>query len=184
MLTALGQGFAASRTWEGQADGFWSNRTNWAGDLPPAPGDTVMFPASATRRTSTNDLPVGLTLSGLTFAGKDYVIYGNAIRLDGALANEATGSGTNVVEADLLLDEVQTFSCADVDQVLNVGGVISGAGGVLKAGAGRLEFNGNSPNLYSGPTTVSDGRLQLRKAAGVTAVVGPLIIGGPTDERR
>ena len=85
---------------------------------------------------------------------------------------------------DLRLDEVQTFSCADVDQVLNVGGVISGAGGVLKTGAGRLEFNGSSPNTYTGSTTVSDGRLQLRKAAGVAAVLGPLIIGGPADERR
>lgn len=64
---------------------------------------------------------------------------------------------------------------------LNVGGVISNgttATGLTKTGTGVLTFSGTAANAYTGPTTVSNGALNLAKTAGVNSVAGDLLIGG------
>lgn len=65
---------------------------------------------------------------------------------------------------------------------LTVNGVVSGAFGLTKVGGGVLRFAGATANTYSGVTTVTDGRVELAKTAGVngvaSAVVGTdLVIG-------
>ena len=57
-------------------------------------------------------------------------------------------------------------------------GAIGGGGGIAKSGAGTLTLAGSTANTYSGTTTVSGGRLELTKTAGVTAVGGDLVITG------
>ena len=62
------------------------------------------------------------------------------------------------------------------------GGVIqnngSGIVALTKSGAGVLTLSGAAANTYSGTTTVSAGRLNLNKTAGVNAVAGNLAITG------
>lgn len=63
---------------------------------------------------------------------------------------------------------------------LDLQGVVRGAGGVIKEGDGTLRYSGTDANTYTGPTTISTGLLELNKAAGTTAVAGPLTIGDGT----
>ena len=87
---------------------------------------------------SSSDNAYSITLSGGTFGTKD--------------ANWASG-----LNATISSDAV-TFS-PDEGKSITWSGVLSGAGGVTKAGAGTLELTG--ANTYTGKTTVSAGTLKL-----------------------
>ncbi len=87
---------------------------------------------------ASSDGSYSITLSGGTFGTKD--------------ANWASG-----LNATISSDAV-TFS-PDEGKSITWSGVLSGAGGVTKAGAGTLELTG--ANTYTGKTTVSAGTLKL-----------------------
>jgi autotransporter-associated beta strand protein len=64
-------------------------------------------------------------------------------------------------------------------KVLRFTGPISGAGGFRHiASGGTIEFAGSTANTYTGLTEIARGTLQLNKTPGVTAVAGPLSVGG------
>jgi autotransporter-associated beta strand protein len=48
---------------------------------------------------------------------------------------------------------------------------------LTKIGAGELDFDGNSPNTFSGDMFVNQGTLDLLKSDGVVSVSGNLTIG-------
>ncbi|MEA3209933.1 MAG: hypothetical protein QOE70_2990 [Chthoniobacter sp.] len=60
---------------------------------------------------------------------------------------------------------------------LEISAVISGGGGLTKAGAGTLRLSGTADNTYSGFTTVNAGVLELAKTTGVDAFGGFLFAG-------
>lgn len=60
---------------------------------------------------------------------------------------------------------------------LEISGVLSGAGGLVKEGDGLLRFSGLAANSYTGTTLIRSGTLELNKSGGMDAIVGPLIIG-------
>jgi hypothetical protein len=73
----------ATRTWTGEGiSNNWVTPFNWGilGSLPAA-GDDLVFPATAARKTNTNNLPANTTLSSMTINGADYIIGGNALTL-------------------------------------------------------------------------------------------------------
>src|SRR4029453_5160497 len=50
-------GAGAAKAWTGAVSGAWSNPGNWADAKVPVSGDVLVFPASATRLVTTNDVP-------------------------------------------------------------------------------------------------------------------------------
>ncbi len=61
---------------------------------------------------------------------------------------------------------------------LDIIGSITGAGGCTKIGAGKLRYSGATDNLYSGPTEVREGTLELNKSSYWWAIGhGSLTIG-------
>lgn len=65
---------------------------------------------------------------------------------------------------------------ADSSDATTINLVISGSGGITKAGAGNLIFTGVNSNTYTGDTNVNAGRLYLSKTAGSDALAGDLYI--------
>ncbi len=105
----------------------------------------------------------------LTLAGKVTVL---------AVGNGASGA---VIEGKLSLGSAtRTFNVANSAAAadLSIAATISGApgAGLTKTGAGTLIYAAGSANTYSGPTTVNDGFLELRRGANTIAVPGTLTI--------
>jgi autotransporter-associated beta strand protein len=74
---------AATRVWNGNVSGNWSTAGNWAGATAPVAGDTLEFPAGATRFTTTNNYPVNTEFNVVVISGAGYSFHGNALRLRG-----------------------------------------------------------------------------------------------------
>jgi autotransporter-associated beta strand protein len=94
----------------------------------------------------------------------------------------AEGNPPTISAALSLGTAARTVTVDAAASALVINGVISGGAGagLVKAGAGTLEFAGPKANTYSGTTAVSAGTLRLNKNAGMTAVPGPLVIGDGT----
>src|SRR5262245_6492328 len=79
--------------WDGHADGSgvpfgsnnWSAPQNWVGDVAPAPGDDLQFPASAAQFSTNNDFPAGTAFNSLSLSGVGYTLGGNALTLNAGL---------------------------------------------------------------------------------------------------
>src|SRR5581483_8700727 len=131
----------------------------------------------------------------LIFNRSDNVTYGNVISGAGAVTVAGTGTltftGTNTytggttINAGILqignngtsgaiTGNVQDNSALVFNRSDNstFSGVISGTGSVAKQGAGTLIFTGN--NLYSAPTTVGGGTLQLGNGGTSGSVAGDI----------
>jgi fibronectin-binding autotransporter adhesin len=114
-----------------------------------------------------------LTIGGESFNSNASNTRNNAVMGSGYLGG---GNYTNTISlgANTILDYLSS-----ADQTL--GGVISGAGQLLKEGTGTLTLTGN--NTYSGGTTVSAGTLVLAGVAGTnsgptTVTAGTLVLAG------
>lgn len=74
---------AATRVWNGNVNGNWTTAGNWNGGVAPQPGDTLEFPAGATRFTITNNYAANTEFNIVAIYGAGYSIYGNSLRLRG-----------------------------------------------------------------------------------------------------
>ena len=131
-----------TRTWDGQkddgtasADANWTTKENWAGDVAPQVGDSLVFPETAQSKTNTNNITANTTFNSLTLSGGGYTIGGNALKVVSGVT-DSHASGANTVSL-----------------------ATGGTGGLTKNGAATLSLSGN--NTYSGTTTVSAGTLQI-----------------------
>ncbi|WP_254512258.1 autotransporter-associated beta strand repeat-containing protein [Anatilimnocola floriformis] len=184
----------ATMTWDGSSSALWSDAANWVGDIAPAAGDELFFPAGAANLTNTNDLAAGTTFNTVLFTGSGYNISGNAITLTGGLtANNVTGNNTftpaitiqnglTIMSANpgttLTMGAIDTAYLVGATSLLGssaltfdgagttaVNGVISGNGSINKLGGGLTILSGN--NTYTGLTDVRQGYL---RAASATAL--------------
>ena len=188
-LTRLGS--ATDAIWDGAPDGggtsadaTWTTASNWVGDVAPAAGDDLYFPATAAQRVNVNTFPAGTAFDSITFTGSGYDISGNGIALSAGLRDTAT-AGDNRFDPDIALMASQVFSIATAGETLFLGGAISGdaavslnkeIAGATSLNAGTLRFDGNDANAFAGILTVNGGTLELDKT-GAVAVSGPLVIG-------
>jgi autotransporter-associated beta strand protein len=163
----------------GGANNAWTNPANWAANVAPSPGDDLLFPAGAARLAPTNDFPAGTQFRSISFSGPGFTISGNALTLDAGISSTPP-TGTNTISAPLTLASPQTFRATYTQTTLtisgaintngqaltvdgsggaNLGGIVSGAGGIVKAGPGTLSLSG--ANTYGGVTEVHAGILAI-----------------------
>ena len=93
---------AATRTWDGgAADNNWTTAVNWEGDVAPAAGDDLVFPAAAADKTTINDFPADTDFNSITFDGSGYSVTGNRLVLATTIVK--TGTGIATVSCDITL---------------------------------------------------------------------------------
>ncbi|HEU0009068.1 MAG TPA: autotransporter-associated beta strand repeat-containing protein [Verrucomicrobiae bacterium] len=190
---------AALREWDGDAsmDNKWTTSVNWAGNIAPNPGDSLLFMSGQRHPNNNNDFPDGTTFDSIEFrggGGAGYNVSGNTIALNAGLRveNNSGNSIDHTVNNSLLLNSNQTFTVLNpvgtifLPGTINLNGkglrfdvssasearaqgVISGTGGVLKTGAGLLTLTAN--NTYTGATALSAGTLQINGSQPASPVV-------------
>ncbi|MFL5240612.1 MAG: PKD domain-containing protein [Gemmataceae bacterium] len=165
-------------TWDGGGGtSNWSDRFNWQGDIAPVAGDDLVFPAGAAQLSNSNNFASGTSFHSLTFRGSGYTISGgpsNVLNLGTGTNLNEISSGTNRYNGPIQLDGQRAFNVFS-GSALELGGVLSGSGGILKTGGeGTLTLKGPGANTYTGLTEVRAGLLQLDKGPqGQTAIAIP-----------
>src|SRR5688572_4000265 len=163
-----GRRVMSTETWSGgdSNDSLWTSNDNWAGIGGAGAGDDLVFPASAARKTNTNDFDVNTSFNSLTFNGTGYVISGNQIILADGITNNPGAGTAPIFNPNILLSADQTFNSVsnhvELNGVVNLNGfrlTLDGAGDhrfdgqivgandlIVKNGSGTARFLARSPN--------------------------------------
>ncbi len=180
---------ATSFTWSGVAaaaqtsDPNWTTNTNWAGGIAPgtAANANVTYAASPTAATATT-VNANYSVNSLTFqAGAPAYTVTNsndATLTVGAGGITQASANTQTLSVPTVLGAAQTWNVSDPAGTLAHTGVISGAGGITKTGAGTLELSG--VNTFTGGTTLAAGTLSVSDGAlgtGTFTVTGGTLLG-------
>jgi autotransporter-associated beta strand protein len=147
----LGVPGATLGVWSASASsGAWSTGANWQGGVAPASPAFLGF-GSSTTAALTNDLE-GFKAARITFApgAPAYTIAGNAITLGDSITNQS--SARHSISTPLVLTGPTRVHVTGGS--LNLDGVISGSGSLVKRGSQELKISG--ANTYSGGTVIRD----------------------------
>lgn len=170
--------FAASHTWSGAANGYFSHPGNWSSGGVPTLAETnaLVFPAGAARRVVTNDLGA-LRVSLFNFSGDGYVVRSaTAFNVMPNLINIQCNN-SNTIDAPLSLGIVAFVSVGAGDSLV-LSGAVTGTGGLGKFGDGDLYLRGGAANTFTGGLYANFGDVILGKTGGATAAPGPIFVGG------
>lgn len=146
-------------TWEGgAADNLWSSALNWFDEVPPVAGDGLIF-SGTTNTVTQNDLADGTSIQSIVFdeSAGNFTLSGNSIVLAGNIENRVLES-VQTLDFDLALNNTRTFTSPNTGEII-AGGLISGNGGIIKAGSGILSLTND--NSYTGRTTVTGGTVNV-----------------------
>ena len=185
---------AAVLTWNGSANGLWTNAANWTPAFRPTNGDALLFPDGVAQTFVTNS-PAGATnYHSITIAGSNYFLRSPFLALTNGLTNSGPVGAQNTVAARVVLRASQTWEIASKtslvlasnvsltnvilqaasDGVLQFNGTITGGAGSreYKQHGGTLEINGVAALTE---LTVMDGTLEVNGAlTGTLTNVGTL----------
>lgn len=99
-------------TWSGAGNGFWSDPSDWVGDVAPVNGDNLVFDNTSASGTPSNDI-TNLTVGSITLCGtgnSGFHVNGNDIDLSSGI-NDNTIQGLNsYILLNMSLVSDQTFS--------------------------------------------------------------------------
>lgn len=179
---SVGAGPPVTCTWAGTASGTWSTAANWTGGTAP---DTTGQPfynlnfAPGGTYTITHDLSSGFQLNQLNMAGNITLAGSNTLTFvaNGTLPPQVSQNSANYVLINTPLNLVTTTSFGGLGTgQVDLGGLLSGAGGLIKDSLGVLKVFGYNltthtvvPNTYSGGTVVNYGTLHLGTMDGGTS---------------
>lgn len=161
-------------TWTGGGGGaLWSDVGNWQAAAAPLAGEILLF-GDAALPFSENDLAADRAYGGLRFASdaSAYEMSGNRFSLTGPLLNQSPS--TQTIRNNLLLNG--QLDCNLISGGLELGGVLSGSGGLFKSGSGVLLLAGE--NTYGGGTTLQSG--SMRVTGNQSAAIGGWLVGPGT----
>ena len=165
---------AQAATWSGAgADANWGTALNW--DVAVASSfNTALAFGGSTQAANTNNLTGG-TATSITFnaAAGAFVISGNSITLGGNITNSS--SSLQTINLPMASSVISTVTSATGGGDITLGGLISGTGGITKAGAGTLTLSG--ANTFTNNMTVSAGTLKNGSASTFTNL-NALILNG------
>lgn len=136
---------AAVRVWDGSHSGYWSNPQNWSGNVAPAAGDDLVFPAGAANLTNTNDL-TSLTFNSITVTGSNYVFRASgtgALQLTGGISAQHS-AGSCTVAQPVRLRAAQTWECTTAGARLEMSADLAldlGSYTLTVAGSGRVQLD-------------------------------------------
>ena len=186
---------ADSKFWDGSTSGNFNNAANWVGGVVPVAGDDLVFQAGISRLLVTNDFSPNRAFNSILFQGSNYFVRGNPLIVSNGV-NSINPAGTNHINADVDVRRTQFWNAQgpvatiDVSGDINLnantltvraetgdfifGGVVSGAGNLVKTNVGTLRMTGTGHNAYSGFTRLDGGVLELNKI-GILSVV-PLVV--------
>ncbi len=174
LFIGAGSSLGAVKTWDGGgADDNWRTAANWINDIAPVSGDDLVFPAVATKYTSSNNLTLFSTVRSMTFEGGNYTISGSPLLLSHGIV---VTDGNQAINLVISLTAPQTFAATNSTAIGIVaaallGGntlTVDGAGGIglgLISGSGQFVKNGSGGALissasgYSGQITENQGVL-------------------------
>ena len=174
--------------WLNSTGGAWSTAANWNTSPLSAVGNGITFGTFlAAADTVTLDTP--FTLGRMTFNNAHaYTLSGaGALTFDNGSAGASitVSNGSHTVSVPVALSSTLTANVSTSPSILLLNTTISGAGGIIKTGAGDLELVGT--NTYAGGTTLSSGNITVRQP-GVTFGTGPIVLaatlGGETGRLR
>jgi len=181
-ITAVA-GPPALRTWNVNANGNWSQATNWTGGVPNAVGVEAVFGGVITApHTVTVDIPI--TVGRIDFENANaYTIAGtNALTLD-VSSGEAqlnVKSGSHTISAPVTLADNTLVTVTPAASNLSITGALNAGGrNLTKAGAGTLTVN----NVRAAGLSVNGGAVAIAPNGGNggASVVSALSIAGAPD---